>query len=148
MSATTQAPQEAHVEVRAEPAAPAPEPTGELPVAAAPEEPDAGDAWYDSGALAPIDELLGEPEPADVDDDVVLVVDEEDDEDEAGQHGLFQEDDDTRTTGSTSGSSATRRRTKTWRPPRRISPARSATRRRIRPSRSTCSVDRIPTGTS
>ncbi len=93
--ATTQAPQEAHVEVRAEPAAPAPEPTGELPVVAAPEEPDAGDAWYDSGALAPIDELLGEPEPADVDDDVVLVVDEEDDEDEAGQHGLFEEDDDT-----------------------------------------------------
>jgi CDP-diglyceride synthetase len=93
--ATTQAPQEAHVEVRAEPAASAPEPTGELPVVAAPEEPDAGDAWYDSGALAPIDELLGEPGPADVDDDVVLVVDEDDDEDEAGQHGLFEEDDDT-----------------------------------------------------
>ena len=92
--ATTQAPQEAHVEVRAEPAAPAPEPTGELPVVAAPEEPDAGDAWYDSGALAPIDELLGEPEPADVDDDVVLVVDEDDGEDEAGQHGLFEGDDD------------------------------------------------------
>lgn len=92
--ATTQAPQEAHVEVRAEPAAPAPEPTGELPVVAAPEEPDAGDAWYDSGALAPIDELLGEPEPADVDDDVVLVVDEDEGEDEAGQHGLFEGDDD------------------------------------------------------
>ena len=146
--ATTQAPQETHVEVRAEPAAPAPEPTGELPVVAAPEEPDAGDAWYDSGALAPIDELLGESEPADVDDDVVLVVDEDDGEDEAGQHGLFEEDDDEWTTRSTSASSATRRRTRTWRPPPPTSPAHSATKRRIRRSRSTCSVDRIPTGTS
>jgi len=93
--AATQAPQEAHVEVRAEPSERSPEPTGELPAVAA-EEPDAGDAWYDSGALAPIDELLGEPEPVAVDDDVVLVVDEDDDlrEDAVGQHGLFEDDDD------------------------------------------------------
>jgi phosphatidate cytidylyltransferase len=93
--ATTQAPQEAHVEVRSEPAERTPEPTGELPVVGA-EAPEAGDAWYDSGALAPIDELLGEPEPVDVEDDVVLVVDEDDDlhEDAAGQHGLFEDDGD------------------------------------------------------
>ncbi|HTG48456.1 MAG TPA: phosphatidate cytidylyltransferase, partial [Actinomycetota bacterium] len=98
----TQAPQEAHVEVRADPADRAPEPTGELPVVEEPAGATEGsqEAWYDSGALAPIDELLGEPEPVDVEEDVVLVVDEDEDEDEdegdadAGQHGLFEDDDE------------------------------------------------------
>src|SRR5204862_449206 len=65
------APQESHVEVRSEEA---PEVTQELlPTEMPPERPEEDavggepdDAWYDSGALEPIDDILGEPPAVEV----------------------------------------------------------------------------------
>jgi hypothetical protein len=75
---TERAPQESHVEVRSEEA---PETTQELLPAEMPPgrseedavggEPD--DAWYDSGALEPIDDILGEPSDDAGEPDVVVV---------------------------------------------------------------------------
>jgi len=96
-----QAAHEEHVAVRSETDADrAPEATQELEVVDAgpggDEPDDGGDDWYDSGALEPIDELLGEPdrEPLGIDEDVVLVVDE--DVDDAGEEpgGLFADEGD------------------------------------------------------
>ena len=76
---TERAPQESHVEVRSEEA---PEVTQELlPTEMPPERPEEDavggepdDAWYDSGALEPIDDILGEP-PDDAGEPDVVVVD-------------------------------------------------------------------------
>jgi phosphatidate cytidylyltransferase len=97
-----QAVQEEHVAVRSEPdAGRSPEATQELEVLAAgpgSDDPDdGGDDWYDSGALEPIDELLGESdrEPPEMEEDVVVVVDEDDvAETVSAGPGLFAEDED------------------------------------------------------
>jgi phosphatidate cytidylyltransferase len=76
---TERAPQESHVEVRSEEP---PEATQELlptemPPGRSQEDADRGepdDAWYDSGALEPIDDVLGE-RPADAGEPDVVVVD-------------------------------------------------------------------------
>lgn len=90
--AQPQAPHEEHVEVHAT-ATPA---TGE-PEEAAGEGGDE-DAWYDTGVIEPVGEVLAEQEPAELADELVVV-----DEDEgfpdappvaAGQSDLFAEDDE------------------------------------------------------
>jgi phosphatidate cytidylyltransferase len=66
-------PSEEHVAVRTEAEPPADAPAPEAP---APEAPQAGsddeDAWYDTGQLEQIDEILGEPEPDDTREVVTL----------------------------------------------------------------------------
>jgi phosphatidate cytidylyltransferase len=76
---TERAPQESHVEVRSEETPGATQellatdvPSGDPEASAAEGEQD--DAWYDSGALEPIDDILGEP-PDDAGEPDVVVVD-------------------------------------------------------------------------
>ncbi len=67
-------PAEEHVAVRTEPSAPI-----QLPedTAGAPSDTGEDDAWYDTGQLEEIDEILGEPARADEPDEVIAVEDAE-----------------------------------------------------------------------
>jgi len=71
--ATERTPHESHVEVRSEEP---PEATQEPPAGDAAAEGEPDDAWDDSAALEPIDEILGEPAPDEAGGEDVVVIDE------------------------------------------------------------------------
>jgi len=89
--ATERTPHESHVEVRPEEP---PEATQELPATdvAAQGQPD--DAWDDSAALEPIDDILGEPVPDEVSGDDVVVIDAGESADAGGsERDVFEPDE-------------------------------------------------------